>query len=245
MQQLIEQLGFSPVQFVDNVISSVNTQLYTCTSSLESLLVQQNTQIQGISSLEQILEHSIDKRFDRFELFVLKNILCVPQDLVLVLDHYKGLEFKKEEEEQLLDKEIEDTRKRILALSYVNSQIKQKKEQITKNLQVLKQFYEQLNKLKIKCQELDLFPMDERVAQAQQVVVSLESLMQQIDVRTRSTEWTKVALIGQADPYNAQGDMQAYFKATRLNQEKDPHCNKLPAWEITRDYRDAFEIAKL
>ncbi|KAL7273933.1 hypothetical protein RUND412_003180 [Rhizina undulata] len=36
----------------------------------------------GIHQLETLLENTIDKNFDRFELFVLRNILNIPEDLV-------------------------------------------------------------------------------------------------------------------------------------------------------------------
>jgi kinetochore protein Mis12/MTW1 len=45
--------------------------------------------------LETLLENGVDKRFDAFELYVLRNILVVPQDLVgwVRLAHHKNLDF--------------------------------------------------------------------------------------------------------------------------------------------------------
>lgn len=45
----------------------------------------------GIHQLETLLENGVDKRFDAFELYVLRNILVVPQDLVgwVRLAHHK------------------------------------------------------------------------------------------------------------------------------------------------------------
>ena len=44
----------------------------------------------GLHQLETLLEASVDKSFDKFEIYVLRNILTVPEDLVnwLRLDHY-------------------------------------------------------------------------------------------------------------------------------------------------------------
>ncbi|CUS07984.1 unnamed protein product [Tuber aestivum] len=49
----------------------------------------------GIHQLETLLENGVDKRFDAFELYVLRNILVVPQDLVgwVRLAHHKNLDF--------------------------------------------------------------------------------------------------------------------------------------------------------
>ncbi|KAI5805584.1 Mis12 protein-domain-containing protein [Peziza echinospora] len=50
----------------------------------------------GVHKLETLLESAIDRNFDRFELYVLRNILTVPEDLVgwIRLAHHKGLDFQ-------------------------------------------------------------------------------------------------------------------------------------------------------
>lgn len=41
--------------------------------------------------IETLYENSIDVHFDKFEIFVLKNIFSIPKDLDLVLPHYQVL----------------------------------------------------------------------------------------------------------------------------------------------------------
>lgn len=45
----------------------------------------------GVHGLETLLEATVDKTFDRFEIFTLRNILTVPDDLAgwMRLTHYE------------------------------------------------------------------------------------------------------------------------------------------------------------
>uniref|UniRef100_UPI002FC7F521 Mis12 domain-containing protein n=1 Tax=Halalkalibacter flavus TaxID=3090668 RepID=UPI002FC7F521 len=45
----------------------------------------------GLNQLETLLEATVDKAFDKFEIYVLRNILTVPEDLVgwIRLGHYE------------------------------------------------------------------------------------------------------------------------------------------------------------
>jgi Mis12 protein len=45
----------------------------------------------GLHQLETLLEATVDKAFDKFEIYVLRNILTVPEDLVgwIRLSHYE------------------------------------------------------------------------------------------------------------------------------------------------------------
>ncbi|KAJ5100015.1 hypothetical protein N7532_007016 [Penicillium argentinense] len=49
----------------------------------------------GLHQLETLLEANVDKAFDKFEIYVLRNILTVPEDLLswVKLKHYEGLSF--------------------------------------------------------------------------------------------------------------------------------------------------------
>ncbi|KAF2492381.1 putative MIND kinetochore complex component Mtw1, partial [Lophium mytilinum] len=48
---------------------------------------------EGVHQLETLLENTIDKNFDRFEIYTLRNVLTVPEDLVpwVRLGHYENL----------------------------------------------------------------------------------------------------------------------------------------------------------
>ncbi|EED22314.1 MIND kinetochore complex component Mtw1, putative [Talaromyces stipitatus ATCC 10500] len=52
----------------------------------------------GLHQLETLFESSVDKSFDKFEIYVLRNIFTVPEDLVnyMRLGHYENLSFSKD-----------------------------------------------------------------------------------------------------------------------------------------------------
>jgi len=122
---LTEHLGYAPIALIDDVINAVNEILYKCTSAMEAFLQQRHAaqhparaanggggddnydddgaaaeleEIElGTAKLETFLESIVDKSFDRFELYVLRNILVVPPELVaggwIRLAHQRGIDF--------------------------------------------------------------------------------------------------------------------------------------------------------
>lgn len=119
---LTEHLGFAPLTLIDEVINDVNQIMYNCTDALERFLIKRReTQIHnlrengdkslhpthdevfpldeiksGAAELETLLVSHVDKNFDKFELYTLRNILTIPMDLVeggwIRLKHHEDLE---------------------------------------------------------------------------------------------------------------------------------------------------------
>lgn len=64
---------------------------------------------------ETLLEAAVDKNFDRFELYALKNLFGVPEDVDIVLPHYEALDFGiGVDREEALDKELELLRQQVI-----------------------------------------------------------------------------------------------------------------------------------
>jgi hypothetical protein len=60
----------------------------------------------------------VDKNFDRFELYALKNLFGVPEDVDIILPHYEALDFGiSVEREEKLDNELELVRRQLIAVS--------------------------------------------------------------------------------------------------------------------------------
>jgi kinetochore protein Mis12/MTW1 len=78
-----EKLGFSPAARD----TSTGT---TCNDGPECPPAKQEIE-EGLHKLETLLESTVDKNFDRFEIYVLRNILSVPEDLAawIRLSHYE------------------------------------------------------------------------------------------------------------------------------------------------------------
>ena len=101
-EQETEFFGFTPISFIDDVINFVNEYLYSAINSLKNY-VEENCQMKdasnakeqqqqqqqqeaiqhGIDQVVSLFESAIDINFDKFELYVLKNIFRIPPNTVL------------------------------------------------------------------------------------------------------------------------------------------------------------------
>ncbi|TKA75712.1 hypothetical protein B0A49_03910 [Cryomyces minteri] len=79
----------------------------------------------GVQQLETLLNSTVDKNFDKLEIYVLRNVLAVPEDLTswIRLDHYKNLDFTPQKADdptlesiQLLRRKVQETEKLQVAL---------------------------------------------------------------------------------------------------------------------------------
>ncbi|KAI0140685.1 Mis12 protein-domain-containing protein [Pestalotiopsis sp. NC0098] len=119
---LTEHFGYPPVSLIDDIINSVNILADRALTSVEQALLNvppaaigfkkpkgskaagapdpaelaKNEIDAGTHQLETLLCASIDRSFDKFEIYILRNILCVkPVDIRnwMKLGHYEGLDF--------------------------------------------------------------------------------------------------------------------------------------------------------
>lgn len=88
---LTEHLEYPPISLLDDIINTVNDIMYKCTAAMEKYLLRKSVvgtrdysaEVRvGVAKLETLLEHTVDRNFDRLELYVLRNVLSVPLDLV-------------------------------------------------------------------------------------------------------------------------------------------------------------------
>ncbi|KAG9072737.1 hypothetical protein KI688_000513 [Linnemannia hyalina] len=143
-QLLTEHFGFSPLSFVDDVINSVNNMIYQASMALQEFVenemeawaVQHQNQLpknydvkvesaKGMHKFETLLEAAVDKNFDRFELYALKNLFGVPEDVDIVLPHYEALDFGiGADKEEALDKELELLRQQVIMTKAMNYKLR-------------------------------------------------------------------------------------------------------------------------
>ncbi|KAM0789395.1 hypothetical protein ACM66B_000223 [Microbotryomycetes sp. NB124-2] len=112
---MTEQFNWAPETFAKEGMDIANESLYTAAAQLEHSLralaqprttgttdtdnapditLSEDDVQKGVYRLETLLETSIDKHFDLFEIFVLRNTFNMPADLVpyIVLDHQRALD---------------------------------------------------------------------------------------------------------------------------------------------------------
>ncbi|KAI1321292.1 hypothetical protein EDD11_006628 [Mortierella claussenii] len=146
-QLLTEHFGFSPLSFVDDVINSVNNMIYQASMALQDYVEAQMDELVAINApsvrnldvrdesakcmhkFETLLESSVDKNFDRFELYALKNLFGVPEDVDIVLPHYEALDFEiAADREQQLDEQLEILRRKVVATKALNFKLRKELE---------------------------------------------------------------------------------------------------------------------
>ena len=107
---LTEHFRYTPLTLIDDIINAVNTIVYRGIEAIETGLLNipprtlgfsnegdgESTQAadeieHGVHQLETLLEATVDRAFDKFELYTLKSILTVPEDVAhwIRLDHYE------------------------------------------------------------------------------------------------------------------------------------------------------------
>ncbi|KAF9912893.1 hypothetical protein EC991_007505 [Linnemannia zychae] len=143
-QLLTEHFGFSPLSFVDDVINSVNNMIYQASMALQEFVenemeawtVQNRHNLakdydakvesaKGMHKFETLLEAAVDKNFDRFELYALKNLFGVPEDVDIVLPHYEALDFGiGADREEALDQELEMLRQQVIMTKAINYKLR-------------------------------------------------------------------------------------------------------------------------
>ncbi|SCU91047.1 LADA_0F07800g1_1 [Lachancea dasiensis] len=138
---LTEHLGYPPISLIDDIINAVNELMYKCTQAMEKYLLERHEiagkdytdEIKvGIAKLETLWEHSIDRSFDKLELYVLRNVLHIPQELIesgsFRLRHHDSLVLKDPAQEEhlvgQLENKIERLREQLLLSSELRRQIR-------------------------------------------------------------------------------------------------------------------------
>lgn len=133
---MTEHLGYPPVSLLDDIINCVNDIMYKCISAMEKYLLKKSVvdghdyseEIRiGVAQLETLLENSVDRNFDRLELYMLRNILHVPEELisnnVFRLNHQRNLILANEPLRNTSQHALQDKVKQIEYELFKNEQL--------------------------------------------------------------------------------------------------------------------------
>ncbi|KAL2913057.1 glycerol channel [Polyrhizophydium stewartii] len=277
LEVVTEHLGFAPVHFVDDVIDQVNRLIYASMSKLEALVAKElgagfETD-KGMLSIESLFETCVDKRFDRFEVFSLRNVFAVPakQARQLALMQQGCDEDIGPEDEQILDAEIDELRKRLLACEYMQAKMDEEEAYLDATLAEMNALCEQLGKLEVIARSNQVHPLSDAFTTVAANLLALQDVTHQVHVRSthsilreRIAESDKrlrlmqseiVAHIRkrkQMDDINAQQQQQQQRQqrssssstsgATPGKPRPFVGTNSVSAWDVTREYRDANAI---
>ncbi|KAK9473454.1 Mis12 protein-domain-containing protein [Dipodascopsis tothii] len=166
---LTEHLSYPPIALLDDIINAVNTILYKCTAAIETYLQTQPPcpnippeEIElGTAKLESLLEDAVDRNFDRFELYVLRNILAIPEEVTdgwFRLEHHKGIDFSGSSD--MLDARLLTLRKTLQSATYVHDKLQQQVESNRRFISMLEVYSKALSFL---TETSGVSPMNETV----------------------------------------------------------------------------------
>ncbi|KAJ2353152.1 hypothetical protein GGF43_003563 [Coemansia sp. RSA 2618] len=130
---IVEHFGFLPISFIDEIINAANDTIYRATNALCKFVEKEQgsgeATNQAINKAETLLEHAVDKNFDKFELYALRNLFNIPQGLedYMVMPHRDadatGGPVVYAEDEAELDKELEDVRRQLIANNLLKTKL--------------------------------------------------------------------------------------------------------------------------
>ncbi|KIW88185.1 uncharacterized protein Z519_11296 [Cladophialophora bantiana CBS 173.52] len=161
---LTEHLQYTPLSLIDDIINSVNNFVYQGVGSLEIGLLstppeklgfkavkvvndegaeelefpEAKQEIEeGLHKLETLLNSTVDKNFDKFEIYVLRNILSVPSELVnwVQLGHYENISYPPPENAPTVES-VQILRRKLAASRTVSNALM---EEYKRNEAVLRQ----------------------------------------------------------------------------------------------------------
>jgi len=89
----------------------------------------------------------MDGAFDRFEIYVKKNILKIPLHVLLPEDKVQDGHQYTVEDEKEIEKEIDEIERKIKAARYVNSELKQEREELDIALAQLEGLSKQMDEI--------------------------------------------------------------------------------------------------
>lgn len=161
---LTEHLQYPAVSLVDDIINAVNEIMYNCTAAMEKYLFEKHVingvdyteEIRiGIAKLETLLENSVDKNFDKLELYVLRNVLRIPQELldanVFRLKYQRNLIIASDAQQQDSVKELESKVRQIESAFTLHSQLSRRIKDTKKLTIKVRKFKELITSL-LACQ---------------------------------------------------------------------------------------------
>lgn len=248
---LIEYLGFSPISFIDKILNLINLNLYDFIKEFETQLKTENQSDfddlnNGCAAIETLMERSIDSKFDKWELYCLKNILCLPKGTnVASLPHYKDLNLKvTNEDHDMLDNELAQLRMQRIAERWKRIQLEKKQSMIQARQTQMNELNSQLQHAKTVAVDAGVYPVDAKTQELKEMLVQVNQKVSGVEERTSATNWTAVPLIGTDDvtfdlARSVESEVMYHLNKAAL---APPTGAKVSAWDVTRDFRDASSI---
>lgn len=203
---ITEHLTFAPLSLVDDIINTANALLYKSVNAMEQLFSNLPAEIipdeeveTGIHQFETLLENAVDRNFDAMELFVLRNIVNIPEDLVdfIQLRHHAGLDFSTDDSAEV-EEDITKAQKTFLASQHVHAKLRHERIANSQTLARLEQHSAKLIFLEELARKHDIGSLPDSAHFLKEQINSLHALLEEttqlasaVDVNLEPTERSK------------------------------------------------------
>ncbi|KAI8391409.1 uncharacterized protein BYT42DRAFT_556781 [Radiomyces spectabilis] len=183
MEFLAEHFGFLPVHVSDAIYDACNAVVYLAIEGLEQYLVSINgmnpKQLHDeLGNFEQKLESVMDSSFNIFEQYLFDNVLKLPKDIDITLDHHKDLKFDyTAEDEALLDLELEKARRAVMAQEALQYNLEVEIDRLDKQIQTVDEYKNSLAFLTKIAREQKVFPTKDTMQLVAEQLLRLQELI--------------------------------------------------------------------
>ncbi|CAO3592072.1 unnamed protein product [Absidia cylindrospora] len=128
---------------------------------------------------ETFVEVSIDRFFNIFQQYFLDSILYIPDDPLIVLDHYKGLNMKLTEEDMdELDEELKTARNDVISQMAFKQWITKEEKRLDRSIHIQQEYHRQLGFMNSLVKEYKIPELDDALRQLTLDSEELENRMQ-------------------------------------------------------------------
>ncbi|OXG15788.1 kinetochore protein Mis12/MTW1 [Cryptococcus neoformans Tu259-1] len=191
-----ELVGFNPKNLGADLTETARLEMYNAVTSIDNWTntVAKDSKsraelIHGLHALETLLETHVDKAFDMFTSWLLRNPFEFSPDLEVVLPWQKGLDFSRGEyvATQLggqdgLQMKLDKLRTEVEQARLVSQRLEIAEEKLDRRIEALKQRQAQVGFVKEIIDSAGLNPLPTRAAQLQTTLTSLQSALTPLDI---------------------------------------------------------------
>ncbi|WVR07821.1 hypothetical protein IAU60_004864 [Kwoniella sp. DSM 27419] len=191
-----ELVGFNPRSLTGDVTEGARTEVYSTVNSIEEWArksAPNTTRMEaeltmGLVALETLLESHVDKAFDKFTAWVLRNAFEFPPELEVVLPWQKGLDFPRGEYvaahpkgRAILDESLEDLRTKVEQARLLAQRFDIAEKKLDRRLEIAKQRKAEVGFVKEIVEQAGLHPLPQYTSQLIPTLNQLQSAMTPLD----------------------------------------------------------------
>ncbi|WWC91543.1 uncharacterized protein L201_006489 [Kwoniella dendrophila CBS 6074] len=192
-----ELVGFHPRALCHDISEAARSEVYHATGSIEDWVRSKgdvNSKLEtelntGLVSLETLLESHVDKAFEKFTAWVLRNAFEFSPELEVVLPWQKGLDFQRGEYitknlkngQEEIENELNKLRLKVEQTRLLSSKLELAEKKITHKLNIAKQRKNEVGFIKELINSSDLNPLPKPTQQLIPILNSLNSSLKPLE----------------------------------------------------------------